>query len=512
MSSNNTPSKLIGNTIVNGIDMVVTILFGFLVIPIFINRVGDDMLGIYSLLLLFSVTGFLSFIDLGFEGALVKFLAESEAVKNFKSYSEFYWNGNVFYAGIGLVLSGVLYTVIVLFDFFPFNVPEDLEKIAITSFGIYIFQIPFQFLSLSLGSSLKAVQKFKELKLINILFLIFNFTAIYFLLRERSDLIKYIYVFNFLYIVKCLAEFFSSVRTIPRRFRYNISINFKVISELFGYAKYLFVSKIVGLIYNQTDKLIISFFLPVSKLASFNILIKVPNLIKAVASVLNSTIVPATSSLKAVDDKLRIKTLFLRGTNLSMLIIIPLVIISIFFVKPFLVLWVGVEYAPLASLSIVLLLQFLFTQLMSIGSTMVVGSGDIKHLIPYSIAGSIINLTISLSLISYYGLTGLVVGTTVSYALISIPYLMKVLRLFEVDFKEFYLEIRVSLISFIIYFIVCFLFSLYININTYLELILSGSSLYFIYLLISYKYVLSGKDKNLVNSLLVKFKKKIFER
>lgn len=496
--------KILGNTLINGLDMVATLLFGFLLVPILLDRIGEDLFGVYTLLLVFSATGLLSFLDLGLEGALLKYLAGYEAVNDFNKYSKYFWNGAVMYFCIGLLLTVVFFTVINVFGVFPFNIPENIREYSKGLFNIYILQFPLQFLSLALKATLISVHKFRVLKAINFLFLLSNFLIIYFAVNQGNDLFQYVILFNTIYLVKCIIEYSVAIKIIPTKFRYKIKLDWSVIVHLFGYAKYLFVSKIVGLIYNQTDKLLISFMLPISNLAMFNILNKMPNTMGAVSSVLNSTIVPLTAKMNAKNETDNMKQLFLKGTKWSLVIMIPLIIICIFLIKTFLSIWVGPSYEYLAPLSIVLLCQYFFSQILSIGSTMIVGSGHVKRLIPYSVFGSVVNLIISISLLPQYGLLGLVIGTTVSYFLMSVPYLYNLLKIFDVSATELLNELIRPIGSFVLYTAICYVICMHFDVTSLFTLAFEVVLMLVIYIILGYLIVLSKDEReNIMNVLNV---------
>ncbi|MEP1034521.1 oligosaccharide flippase family protein [Ekhidna sp.] len=494
--------KIAKNTLINGIDLSVSILFGFLVVPILLGRLGEEVFGIYSLIVVFSVGGFLSFFDLGLEGALVKFLAKYDGLKNYKSFSKYFWNGLVLYTIIGVAIYTLLFVTFYLTEFFPFDISEPLIYLSRNVLMVYIYQFPFQFLSLGLRATLTSVHKFAALKTINVIYVGANFLLIYFQFQSENDFLQYIYYFNSLFILKCLIEFVVSVRIIPSNLRFQISFQRSVLKELFSFAKYLFLSKLVGFVYNFTDKLIISFFMPIAYLSKFNILVKLPNLMTSISSVLNSTIVPITSNLSAAKDDNALKSLFIKGTKYKMMIIIPFVIVSIFAADQFIRLWIGEEYTNLALLSIILLIQFLFSQFTSFGSTMVVGSGYVKEVLPYSIFGSIINIVVSLSLLSRLGLLSLVLGTTISHAVIFLPYTLKIMSMYNISKREFWIEIRKPLLSFILFALLCIPIKSFFDPGNFFMLGVEMATLLFFYFLIALFFVLSKRDRNRVRGIM----------
>ncbi|MEQ6121659.1 oligosaccharide flippase family protein [Reichenbachiella sp. MALMAid0571] len=494
--------KIAKNTVISGIDLSVSIVFGFLVVPILLGRLGEEVFGIYSLILVFSVGGFLSFFDLGLEGALTKYLAKYDGLKDYDNFTKYFWNGLTLYLIIGLAIFLILFVTIYLIGVFPFNIPSNLIVLTKNVLLIYIYQFPFQFLSLGFRATLTSVHKFGALKTINMVYILCNFLLIYFQFKSEHDFIEYIYYFNAIFVVKCFFEFLVSVRVMPSNLRFKVSFQRPILKELYGFAKFLFLSKLVGFIYNFTDKLIISFFMPIANLSKFNILVKMPNLISSISSVLNSTIISVTSNLSASNNDKALKSLFIKGTNFKMIIIIPIVIVSALVSDQFIELWVGKEYSDLAFLSVILLIQFAFSQFTSLGSTMMVGSGFVKEVLPYSIFGSIVNIVISLSFLSKLGLLSLVLGTTISHAIIFMPYTLKMMSLYQIPKKVFWLEIRKTLLSFVLFIGVCVPIRKFFDPSNFLMLGIEMLLMLSLYFLMALLFVLGEEDKKRLRRII----------
>ena len=66
--------------------------------------------------------------------------------------------------------------------------------------------------------------------------------------------------------------------------------------------KYSFLSKLSSLLFNQIDKLLIGIFLGPVSIGFYNILTRLPVLIKQISGIANEAILPTSSQLSAMND------------------------------------------------------------------------------------------------------------------------------------------------------------------------------------------------------------------
>jgi len=426
--------KIIVNTFINGFDLIITSTVSLFLIPIILSRLGSEIFGIYSILAMFSVTGFFAFLDFGFEGALIKHLSFALSRKDFRLYQSYYYNGLFLYFIFGLFSFIILYFINNYFLQVIFNINPSNILFSKDLLNIYLFQLPFQFISLGISSAYKSSFRFFTLKIINATYVSLNALIFIFLVYDRNKLLNFIIFQNWLFIIRVAIELILSLRNIPNRsFRY-LRVSISAIKEIFSYGKILFTSKIIGFIYNQTDKVLISVFLPVKFLGYYSIISKLPELLRAVLSIINSTFVSAAANY--AKQFFRLKELFIRGTRYTILTMYPIVSIVIFLTSIFFKIWVGEEYMHLEPICVVFILTVFMTSITSIGSTMAVGSGHVGELIPISIYGSIVNIIVSILLIKQLNILGLVLGTNISYILITYPYVKKLSVIYKVKKNE----------------------------------------------------------------------------
>ncbi|MFP8487470.1 polysaccharide biosynthesis C-terminal domain-containing protein [Gracilimonas sp. Q87] len=493
--------RITNNTLINGSAIVLSMVIGFIILPLMINRVGIDYYGVYAILLIFSAQGMLSFFDLGLEGSLIKFISESLGADLYEDAKEFLINGIFIYTAIGVVLSVSFYLLSNMFVGEILNIEVDKKELAINIFEAYSIQILFQFISLTMIAALKARENFKANAIIDSGFVVFNFILIYTVLKNETYLVDFIIWQNILFLIKAIAESVIVIKNYKLKF-YDLTYSSLKVIELVSYAKYLFISKIVGFVYNYIDKILITLLLPVSYMTSYAALSKVPIIIKRIQSIFNSTIIPVSASLKGAGKEKELNTLLLIGTKFNIVILLPIILISITLVESFLVLWVGEEFREFHLAAQILLAQFLFSTFFSFASTIVVGTTQLKKFIPISILGMMVNLILSLLLISKYELNGIVLATSVSFLCMLIPYGYKLIKIFNLKPGSVFKNILVPYGKTIVIGLFISYLNIYIDIDSWGDFILTGALYTLLSYTIVYSVIFTKKDRELVKNLV----------
>jgi len=213
----------------------------------------------------------------------------------------------------------------------------------------------------------------------------------------------------------------------PMRWR----VHFGILRVLFSYSWILFVSRIIGIIFNQMDKFLIWLYLAVSQMAIYAVVVRPANLIRMLISILNSAIIPEVARLHHNKETARIRTLFINLVRYAYLIILPLLTVTYTYMDNLLSLWVGREFAPYSYMAVVMLSVYLLAPIPAMASTILTGLELIKKTIWISIVASIINIVLSLILLRSMGLVGLLVATLVAEIFIVFPYLAMMMRFLE---------------------------------------------------------------------------------
>lgn len=304
-----TKRTLFRNTITSFLSQFLLLGLGIITMPYVVHKLGDSEYGIISIVLVF--IGYLSFLDLGIGWAVVKFVAEYNALNEKEQIKKVVETSMSIFLIVGLAVimivfftSGYLVTVL-------FNISEDLHSASIIAFRLAAIGFLFNMLASIYGSVLNGYQRIDISNLIRTFYGLINILGSVFILYLGYGLIEVVCwnfsatVINFiiLYIYAKRIDSSLSLKPLFQRetFRKILSFSFFTIVSRVG----------IQLIYN-IEKAFISSFLPIKMLTHYIIPFNVASKITTISTILGSVIYPAFSAFEAQRDMERLKGLFLR--------------------------------------------------------------------------------------------------------------------------------------------------------------------------------------------------------
>ena len=216
----------------------------------------------------------------------------------------------------------------------------------------------------------------------------------------------------------------------------------------------MFLSRLIGLVSNNLDKVLILIFLNISKVAVYEVVNKPSILIRVVVSMVYSAIIPEVARLNTQEEKDKIKVLMVCLIRYAYLIVFPITTMIFVHVSELLYLWVGNQFTHYHKLVTILIISATITPFSSIVSTMLVGLEMVKESIWIPLLGTAINVIFSLVFVLHYGLTGLILSTLASQVVVLFCYYYFVKPIFNIHVTDIVLPIfYLVLISIVFYFI-----------------------------------------------------------
>jgi O-antigen/teichoic acid export membrane protein len=167
----------------------------------------------------------------------------------------------------------------------------------------------------------------------------------------------------------------------------------------------------------SVDALVIGAFLNTCAVAVWSIGQRLAETTQRLTNQLNDVLFPAIVDHDTAQRSTRLQAIFLVGTRLSVATVVPVGGALILLARPLVHAWVGKAFE--GSVAIVQLLAF--TVIMRVASatstTLLKGAGRHRLLAFANIATSLVNLTLSVALVSSLGLPGVALGTLIPVSL-----------------------------------------------------------------------------------------------
>jgi O-antigen/teichoic acid export membrane protein len=114
------------------------------------------------------------------------------------------------------------------------------------------------------------------------------------------------------------------------------------------------------------------------------------------------------------NDQAFIEKMVLKGTKYINMGYVPLIICGVVVSKPFITVWMGEEYGQYGYWSAFFMSQYLFSPIVGVIGSVVVGMSKIRPLQIFSACSVSLNLVISIIALKIIGLPGVLVGTVTS--------------------------------------------------------------------------------------------------
>lgn len=338
----------------------------------------------------------------------------------------------LYYAFLGAILGIALYF---LGGFITDRLLDDggvLRRTTILTSITYIsINIFFQFLTIPFTAILQGMRRFAATKglssIMNILrYLLVIIAAV---TTGRIDIAFMIILGLTLVRLLALIAIFVFKTTQFRGMRVHFDLS--LLRTLLNYTSILFISRIIGLIHNQIDKVLIWFYMALNSMTIYDVIARPSALLRLVMSVLNSAVIPEVARLHELKDIAAIRDLYIRLVRFAYLILMPILAVLYVFIGDLLRLWVGASFEPYAYLAMILLSVYLVLPIPSIASTVVVGLEKVKPTIWIPIWATSINIILSITLLQVIGLAGLLVGTLVAELFMTFPYLRAMMKFLD---------------------------------------------------------------------------------
>ncbi len=398
-------SQFVRNTLISASETVLLIIAAVITTPLILHALGDVRYGLYIFITMFSITGVLSFLDFGMEGALMTAIAKAEAVNDQPKLLGMRRAGILYYALIGLFIGA---TIALFLKVVAGWMQIDISSLGSSSlWGLSCaagINVALQFMAVPYVAHAQGLQRFVGIKTVNIVLNIVQYTAITLIAigSQRLDLIIVsIATISALRVAFCGYLSHRLLKEANRTVPLNICIR-----ELSHSSSWLLGNRVVGLVYNNTHKGLISAGLPIANLGVFDVISRPASFFRVLLSMLYSALIPKSASLASRSKREALSRLFVHMTSIAAVVLLPVGCWLIGQAKNILSIWIGPEYAVYALALQLLIAAGILNVVTSIVSTMAVGMEIVPKTIKIAISVTTANLIASILCIPIFGVTG----------------------------------------------------------------------------------------------------------
>jgi O-antigen/teichoic acid export membrane protein len=190
-------------------------------------------------------------------------------------------------------------------------------------------------------------------------------------------------------------------------------VNREMCRELANFGAFRFIWIIANQLVFYTDALVIGAFLNAGAITYFAIPGSLINYGRNIVAKVTDTLGPGATGMDARRDMQGLQKLLVLGTQITLLVALPVCLGFLFLGKQFINLWMGKGFAASATILPVLVIPQFISMSQYVSSVILTGMAKHRVLAYASLANGVVNLALSVILVRKIGLIGVAWGTVI---------------------------------------------------------------------------------------------------
>jgi len=489
--------KIIKNSLYSAFSSLSSGIIYFFLLPFILSKIGAMEYGLVGISNIFSMSGYVSLLELGFQSSISKYVSEYNAKKEDRKIKEIVTSSliificlSIIFCLLGFFLSGILVEKVL-------SIPEEYRSSFKTALVLVFISYLFQFPAVVYAGLFEGLQRFDILKGCQIFIAVFTAAGIILSLSMKYNYMAIIVVTLLGSALQLLVYIYMSFKITPLvaiRLKY-FSLN--SIREIWAISKYISIGKISSIIYHNTPRLLIGMLLNPVIMTSYEIVTRLPKFLKVSLGFINAVVMPAASEVAALDRKENLQKLFSQGIRILQFLMFPIILGVIFYSEQFLYVWVGREFIHLKWLLILMLIWNLMVSYISYGGSILLGMNSrVKTTTALSVAGTVLSIIVTLILARSFQLEGIIIGYVLGTVVVLPLYLKIYLQELQLEIVPFVKEVFSYLVVVIAPIFVSLIIDNLILDNNVYTFLLKMIIWCFVYWIVEYFVVLNAQDRS----------------
>lgn len=393
------------------------ILIGLVMLPFNLAHLGAAQYGLW--MLLGSITVPLSLLDLGYGGAMMKFVAQYRALRDWRGMNEIATTVFFVFAAIGLVA----YAIVIVLSFnlahiFPLTPDQALTgRWILLMIGVLVaLNFPFTVY----GGVCNGFQRFDinnfaaigvavAAALVNAAVLLAGYGLIP--LVAATTLVR---VCGYLIYRRNAHRVFPALRIHPSLYRH------ARLKEVTGFSIYASIIDGANKLNYELDKVVIGIFFGSAAVGVWSVAERLIGGTQRLTNQLNGVLFPLVVDSDTSKQQDTLRQILLQGTLLSLAMVVPIAAALVLLADPLVMAWVGPEMRGSVPVIQILAVAVAIRVGNATGTTVLKGAGEHRFLAWVNLGAGVANLLLSIALARPLGLPGIAIGTLVPIACASI--------------------------------------------------------------------------------------------
>jgi len=391
-------------------------LLGFVVLPFNVAHLGQSAYGLWMLTA--SVTAYFSILDLGYGGALVKFVAQYRARRDSRALNEILSTTFVVFATFGAVTYLVAIAIAVyigtLFQLTPDQVHTGRIVMLIISLNVSVGMAVSVF-----GGVINGFQRFDLNNLVGIMTSVIAAVVNVAVLLAGYGLIELVAATTIVRLLSYVVYRANAYRVFPELQLRIASFRRARLREVTSLSVFMLLIDWANKLNYSVDALVIGAFIGTSAVAVWVVGQRLAEIVQRLTNQLNDVLFPTVVDNDAADRLHRLQAILIQGTRLSLATVVPIAGAMMLMAAPLVRAWVGPDFA--GSVVVLQLLSVAVIVRIAAGTatTLLKGAGEHRLVAFANVAAALVNIAVSIAIVKPLGLVGVAIGTLVPVTIAS---------------------------------------------------------------------------------------------
>jgi len=411
VTSHPSVGRAVLNVLSNWGGQAISLSLAFFVTPFVVGVLGDSAYGVWMLVA--SIAGYLSLLDLGVRGAVTRYVAKFAARRDDEAASRTL-SSSIQIFGVMGAFATLVSLGLALVAVSGFEIPEadrHTARIVLVLVGMNVG------VSLVTGAYAGVVAALQRLDLLNVADVATG------VVRTGATVVALLAGQGL--VAMAAIQFVASVgrgiwlMVLSRRLYPALRVEIRTVSRehirlIFTFSSLVFLIHVSGTLIYFTDALVIATFLPIDLLTFFSIGSSLVMYARMLTSSVSYTTSPMASSFDGAGEHEQVTRLLLMSARYSMMILLPVALTFLIRGSSFIGLWMGPSYAgPSGQVLTILALPLLFHAGAHAVGGIMIGVGKHRPMVPAMLIEAGTNLALSIALLPTMGIVGVAWGTTI---------------------------------------------------------------------------------------------------
>jgi O-antigen/teichoic acid export membrane protein len=408
---------IVRNVATRYVAVVVEMLTGLVTLPFNLHHLGADAYGLWMLTA--GVTIHFSILDLGYGGAMVKFIAQYRAWKDPSALNEIASTLFFLFAAFGLMAYLVAAGLALNLDH-VFRITAAQAQVGKWILLIIAVNVAMNFPFSVYGGVTSGFQRYDinnivaivsnvMVALVNVAVVLLGFGLIP--LVAATSFVRFVTYFVYR---RSAFKVFPGLRIRPSLFRR------ARLREVTGFSIYSSVIDWANKLNYELDEVVIGIFLGAAPVAAWAVADRIISGTQRLTNQGNAVLFPVVVDADATQQIGTLQNVLIEGTRLSLATVLPIAVVLIVLAYPLVDAWVGAKMIVAAPVIQILAVAVALRVGNATSTTLLKGAGQVRRVAMVNIITGLVNLVMSAALVGPMGLAGVAIGTLIPVAVASI--------------------------------------------------------------------------------------------